>query len=415
MGKDYGKLALKVHQEHQGKIAVRSKVPLRTREDLSLAYTPGVAEPCLRIAANPEDIYKYTSKRNLVAVVSDGSAVLGLGNIGGGASMPVMEGKCVLFKAFGGVDAFPIGLNTQNPEEVIATVKNIAPAFGGINLEDIKAPECFIIEKRLKEETDIPIFHDDQHGTAIVTLAGLLNGLKLAGKELSQVKIVINGAGAAGTAIAKLLLNSGARHIVTLDREGAIYQGRPKLNWAKEELASFTNHDRETGPLDRVICGADVFIGVSSPHVLSGEMVRTMNSQPIIFAQANPVPEIEPSLAKAAGAFIIATGRSDYPNQINNVLAFPGIFRGALDVRAREINEAMKIAAAVALAEMVDPKRLNPEFVIPEALDFTVGSQVAAAVAAAAVSSGVAAAPRTYEAELEQARALIQKSQGDPG
>lgn len=415
MSKNYAELSLKMHQDYQGKISVRPKVTLRNRDDLSMAYTPGVAEPCLKIADNPDDIYKYTCKGNTVAVVSDGSAVLGLGNIGGDASIPVMEGKCVLFKVFGGVDAFPICLQSQDPETTIATVKNISAVFGGVNLEDIKAPECFIVERRLKEETKIPIFHDDQHGTAIVTLAGLYNALKLANKKIKDIKIVINGAGAAGTAICKLLIKSGVKNIVMLDRQGAIYSGRDKINWAKEELAQITNLNREKGSLAEVIVGADVFIGVSSPNVLNAEMVKKMNSKSIIFAQANPVPEIDPDLAKAAGAFIVATGRSDYPNQINNVLAFPGVFRGTLDVRAADINEEMKIAAAEALAEMVGPDQLNPELIIPQALDFSVGPRVAAAVAVAAMKSGVATIETTYDLELAKANSIIKECQDNRG
>lgn len=407
MAKNYGELALELHRKHRGKIAVTSKVPVRNREDLSVAYTPGVAQPCLEIAENPRDIYEYTNKGNFVAVVSEGSAVLGLGNIGGAASMPVMEGKCVLFKEFGGIDAFPICLRSQEPEEVIATVKNISPTFGGVNLEDIKAPECFYIEQRLKAETDIPIFHDDQHGTAVVTMAGLYNALKIVGKKMENLKVVINGAGAAGTAICKLMLNSGIRNIILCDRQGALYSGKAGLNQAKEELAQNTNPHREEGTLAEVIRGADVFVGVSGPGVLTAEMVRSMAKDPIVFAQANPVPEIDPSEATVAGARIIATGRSDYPNQINNVLAFPGIFRGALDVRASDINEEMKIAAAKALAGMVKDDELREDYIIPPPFDFTIGPRVAAAVAVAAVESGVARIKTTYEEELARAGKII--------
>ena len=396
-----------MHRRFQGKIAVTAKVPVKNREDLSVAYTPGVAQPCLEIAKNPAEIYAYTNKGNLVAVVSDGTAVLGLGDIGGAASMPVMEGKCVLFKEFGGVDAFPICLKTKDPDAIIATVANISPTFGGVNLEDIKAPECFYIERRLKEETDIPIFHDDQHGTAVVTLAGLFNSLKIVGKKKENLRVVISGAGAAGTAIGKLLLSFGIRNVILCDRQGAISRGRSNLNWAKEELAALTNPDLEQGSLADVIRGADVFIGVSAPGVLTAEMVRTMAREAIVFAQANPVPEIDPAAAKAGGARIVATGRSDYPNQINNVLAFPGIFRGALDVRARDINEPMKIAAAKALAETVEPGQLAEDFIIPPPFDLRIGTKVAAAVAVAAVESGVATLAATYEEELKRAGKFI--------
>ena len=396
-----------MHRRFQGKIAVTAKVPVKNREDLSVAYTPGVAQPCLEIAKNPAEIYAYTNKGNLVAVVSDGTAVLGLGDIGGAASMPVMEGKCVLFKEFGGVDAFPICLKTKDPDAIIATVANISPTFGGVNLEDIKAPECFYIERRLKEETDIPIFHDDQHGTAVVTLAGLFNSLKIVGKKKENLRVVISGAGAAGTAIGKLLLSFGIRSVILCDRQGAISRGRSNLNWAKEELAALTNPDLEQGSLADVIRGADVFIGVSAPGVLTAEMVRTMAREAIVFAQANPVPEIDPAAAKAGGARIVATGRSDYPNQINNVLAFPGIFRGALDVRAKDINEPMKIAAAKALAETVEPGQLAEDFIIPPPFDLRIGTKVAAAVAVAAVESGVATLAATYEEELKRAGKFI--------
>lgn len=410
MGKDYGELALKLHRERQGKIAITSKVEVKTSADLSVAYTPGVAQPCLKIAEDPQAIYEYTNKGNFVAVVSNGTAVLGLGNIGGAASLPVMEGKCVLFKEFGGVDAFPICLRTRDPEEVIQVVKNISPTFGGINLEDIKAPECFYIEKRLKEVTDIPVFHDDQHGTAVVTLAGLYNALKIVGKQLAEVKIVINGAGSAGTAITKLLLSSGARNIVVCDRQGALCAGEKQFTWAQEELAALTNPQREKGTLQEVLAGADVFIGVSAPRLLTAEDVKKMATDAIIFALANPVPEIEPAEAKAGGARIIATGRSDHPNQVNNVLAFPGIFRGALDVRATEINEEMKLAAAKALADLVEPKMLSEECIIPVPFDFAIGPRIAAAVAVAAVQSGVATLPTTYEEELDRAQAIICKN-----
>lgn len=409
MAKNYGELSVELHRRFQGKIAVSSKVPVKSREDLSLAYTPGVAQPCLEIAKNPLDIYEYTNKGNFVAVVSDGTAVLGLGDIGGPASMPVMEGKCVLFKEFGGVDAFPICLKSKDPEAVIATVVNLSPTFGGVNLEDIKAPECFYIERRLKEETDIPIFHDDQHGTAVVTLAGLFNALKIVGKKKENIKVVISGAGAAGTSISNLLVSSGMGNVILCDRHGAIYKGRDNLNWAKDELAEVTNPSQEKGSLAEVLKGADVFIGVSAPGLVTMEMVRTMAEEPIVFAQANPIPEIDPDAAKAGGARIIATGRSDYPNQINNVLAFPGIFRGALDVRAKDINEPMKVAAAQALADIVRPDELKEDYIIPAPFDMSIGAKVAASVAVAAIESGVAARKTTYEEELKRAEKIILK------
>jgi len=409
VSKDYGELALEVHRKNKGKIAITSKVPLKSSEDLSVAYTPGVAQPCLKIAYNPQAVYEYTNKGNFVAVVSDGTAVLGLGNIGGAASMPVMEGKCVLFKEFGGVDAFPICLDTQDPEEIISLVQNIAPTFGGINLEDIKAPECFYIERELKARTDIPIFHDDQHGTAVVTLAGLYNALRVVEKKMEKVKIVINGAGSAGTAIAKLLLGSGVKNVILCDRQGAIYPGAKGLTWAQEELASVTNPQRVKGSLAQVLSGADVFIGVSVPSILSKVHVKSMAEEAIIFALANPIPEIDPVEAREGGARIIATGRSDYPNQVNNVLAFPGIFRGALDVRATEINEEMKIAAAKALADMVTPEDLRRERIIPAPFNFEIGPKIAAAVAVAAVRAGVARIDTTYEEELSRAEQIIGK------
>ncbi|NLJ80964.1 MAG: NAD-dependent malic enzyme [Firmicutes bacterium] len=387
---DYEKLSLELHEQKRGKIEVCSKVEVENRHDLSLAYTPGVAKPCLEIAKNVNDAYKYTSKGNLVAVVSNGTAVLGLGNIGGAASMPVMEGKCVLFKKFGGVDAFPICLNTTDSDMVVEVVKTIAPSFGGINLEDIRAPECFYIERRLKKETDIPIFHDDQHGTAVVTLAGLLNALKLVGKEAENSRVVINGAGAAGIAIAKLLLHSNFGEVILCDRQGSIYEGRQGLNWAKREIAKHSNQEKTTGSLEQVLKGADIFVGVSAANLVSAEMVKSMAADPIVFAQANPVPEISPEEAREGGARIVATGRSDYPNQINNVLAFPGIFRGALDVRASDINEEMKVAAALALAELVDQAELAEDKIIPPPFDLNVCDRVASAVAAAARKTGVA-------------------------
>ncbi len=386
---DYFQKSLEAHEKARGKIEVKSKLPVTNREELSIAYTPGVAEPCRRIAANPEDAYKYTSKGNMVAVVSDGSAVLGLGNIGGLAGLPVMEGKAVLFKEFGGVDAFPICLSTQDPEEVIAVVKAIAPNFGGINLEDIAAPNCFYIEERLKKELNIPVFHDDQHGTAIIVLAGIINALKVTGRKLEDLKFVINGVGAAGVAITKLLIRYGARadNFLLCDSKGTIYKGRENLNPTKMELAEITNtacvlsHDHEKcvkGGLAEAIQGADVFIGVSKAGLMTQDMVRSMAKDPIIFAMANPTPEIMPDLAKEAGAAIVATGRSDFPNQINNVLAFPGIFRGVLDSRAPQITEEMKIAAAQAIAAMVP----SPTFdkIVPAPFEPGIAAAVATAV-----------------------------------
>ena len=381
--------ALELHEKWNGKLDTVSKVQVKTREDLALAYTPGVAEPCKVIAKDPEAAYRYTIKSNTVAVVSDGSAVLGLGNIGPLAAMPVMEGKAVLFKEFGGINAFPICLDTQDTEEIIETVVRIAPAFGGINLEDISAPRCFEIERKLKEKCDIPIFHDDQHGTAVITLAGLTNALKVVGKKKEDVKIVTSGAGAAAIAITKLLLSAGFRDITMCDRKGAIYQGREGLNWIKTEMAEATNLSRKAGALADMLVGADVFIGVSAPNTVTTEMVKTMNKDAIIFACANPTPEIFPDAAKAGGARVISTGRSDYPNQINNVLAFPGIFRGAFDVRASDINEAMKVAAAEALAGLVGDE-LSEDYIIPAAFDPRVGPAVAKAVVEAARRSGVA-------------------------
>jgi len=376
---------------HKGKIETKSKVPVRNAEDLSLAYSPGVAEPCKEIFEDPQTVYDYTVKGNMVAVVSDGSAVLGLGNIGPEAAMPVMEGKAVLFKSFAGVDAFPICLNTNDVEKIIETVKLMEPTFGGINLEDIAAPRCFEIEERLKKEMNIPVFHDDQHGTAIVTAAGLLNALKLSGKSIAEIKVVVNGAGAAGIAIIKLLMRMGCKHFILCDSKGAIYEGRPYgMNNLKHELALVTNLDKLEGLLKDVIKGTDVFVGVSVAGALTKEMVESMNNDPVIFAMANPVPEIMPEDAKSAGASVIGTGRSDFPNQVNNVLAFPGIFRGALDVRATHINEAMKVAAVRAIAELVDESELNSDYVIPGPFDPRVGPAVAKSVAIAAMETGVA-------------------------
>jgi malate dehydrogenase (oxaloacetate-decarboxylating) len=387
---NYNERSLELHEEKTGKIEIKSKVPVKNREDLSLAYTPGVAEPCRRIHANEEDVYKYTAKGNLVAVVTDGTAVLGLGDIGPKAAMPVMEGKAILFKEFGNVDAFPICIDSKDVEEIIKTVKLIAPTFGGINLEDIGAPRCFEIENRLKEELDIPVFHDDQHGTAIVTSAGLINALKIVKKKMEDITVVINGAGAAGTSIAKMLLGMGAGDVLMCDREGIVYKGNPKNNPAKEELASLTNKNDKRGTLADAMAGADVFIGVSAPNVVTEEMVRSMNKDSIVFAMANPVPEIMPELAVKAGARVVGTGRSDFPNQVNNVLAFPGIFRGALDVRARLINEEMKIAAAKAIADVITDDELNEDYIIPYAFDLRIAPKVAAAVAGAAIESRAA-------------------------
>jgi malate dehydrogenase (oxaloacetate-decarboxylating) len=383
--------ALHMHRENKGKLESKSKVQVLNAKDLSLAYSPGVAEPCKEIYDKPETVYEYTMKGNMVAVVTDGTAVLGLGNIGPQAALPVMEGKAVLFKSFAGVDAFPICLNTTDVEKIIETVKLLEPTFGGINLEDIAAPRCFEIEERLKKETNIPVFHDDQHGTAIVTVAGLLNALKIVNKKMSEIKVIANGAGAAGIAIIKLLHSFGVRDIIMCDTKGAIYEGRPVgMNEVKNEVAKFTNRDNQPGSLEEVITGADVFIGVSAEGALSSDMVKKMNSDAIIFAMANPNPEISPDVAKAAGAAVIGTGRSDYPNQVNNVLAFPGIFRGALDVRATHINEKMKVAAVKAIAGLIDEAELHADYVIPAPFDPRVAPEVAAAVAKAAMETGVA-------------------------
>ena len=386
---DYAKESLRLHGEWKGKIEMVTRVPVKTKDDLSLAYTPGVAQPCLEIQKDINKGYELTRRWNMAAVITDGSAVLGLGDIGPEAGMPVMEGKCVLFKAFGDVDAFPICVKTKDVDEFVETVYNISGSFGGINLEDIAAPRCFEIERKLKEKCDIPIFHDDQHGTAVITLAGLTNALKVVGKKKEDVKIVTSGAGAAAIAITKLLLSAGFRDITMCDRKGAIYQGREGLNWIKTEMAEVTNLSRKAGTLADMLVGADVFIGVSAPNTVTTEMVKTMNRDAIIFACANPTPEIFPDEAKAGGARVISTGRSDYPNQINNVLAFPGIFRGAFDVRASDINEAMKVAAAEALAGLVGDE-LSEDYIIPAAFDPRVGPAVAKAVAEAARRSGVA-------------------------
>ncbi len=387
---NYAEESLRLHEQWKGKIEVVATVPVGTKDDLSLAYTPGVAQPCLEIQKDISKSYDLTRRHNLCAVITDGSAVLGLGDIGPEAGMPVMEGKCVLFKAFGGVDAFPLCVKTKDVDEFVNTVALISGSFGGINLEDISAPRCFEIERKLKQRCDIPIFHDDQHGTAVITLAGLTNALKVVGKTPSEVKIVTSGAGAAAISIVKLLLSAGYQNITMCDRKGAIYQGREGLNWIKEEMALVTNREKRAGKLADMLVGADVFIGVSAPGMVTSEMVGTMNRDAIIFACANPTPEIFPEDAKAGGARVVATGRSDFPNQINNVLAFPGIFRGAFDVRARDINEEMKMAAAKALADLIGDGERSEDYIIPKAFDPRVGPAVAKAVAEAARASGVA-------------------------
>ncbi|MCR5624054.1 MAG: NAD-dependent malic enzyme [Lachnospiraceae bacterium] len=387
---DYAKESLKLHEEWKGKIEIVNRCSVETKDDLSLAYTPGVAQPCLEIQKDIDKSYELTRRHNLCAVITDGSAVLGLGDIGPEAGMPVMEGKCVLFKAFGDVDAFPLCVKSKDVDEFVNTVALISGSFGGINLEDISAPRCFEIERKLKEKTDIPIFHDDQHGTAVITLAGLTNALKVVGKKKEDVKIVTSGAGAAAIAIVKLLLSAGFKNVTMCDRKGAIYEGREGLNWIKEEMSKVTNLEKKPGSLADQLVGADVFIGVSAPGTVTTEMVQTMNKDAIVFACANPTPEIFPEDAKKGGAAVISTGRSDFPNQINNVLAFPGIFRGTFDVRATDINEEMKMAAAKALAELISDEELSADYIIPKAFDKRVGPAVAAAVAKAARESGVA-------------------------
>ncbi|MGD9568879.1 MAG: NADP-dependent malic enzyme [Sedimentibacter sp.] len=387
---NYFEESLKLHEKTKGKIEVISKIKVETRDDLSLAYTPGVAEPCRKIHENEDDVYKYTSKGNIVAVVTDGTAVLGLGDIGPKAALPVMEGKSILFKEFANVDAFPICVDSKEVDDIVKTVKLIAPGLGGINLEDISAPRCFEIEERLKKELDIPVFHDDQHGTAIVVLAGLINALKIVNKKIENLKIIINGAGAAGTAIANLLMAAGAKNVIACDRTGALYLGREKMNDAKNGLAKVTNPNNEKGILADVMKNSDVFIGVSSADIVKPDMVKSMNRDAIILAMANPTPEIMPDVAKAAGARVVGTGRSDFPNQINNVIVFPGVFRGALDVRAKEINLEMKLAAAHAIADYIEEKDLNEDNIIPSALDKNVAKAVAKAISEAARKSGVA-------------------------
>ena len=388
---DYAKESLRLHGEWKGKIEVVTRVPVENKDDLSLAYTPGVAQPCLEIQKDVDKSYDLTRRWNMCLVVTDGSAVLGLGNIGPEAGMPVMEGKCVLFKAFGDVDAFPLCIKSNDVDEIVNTIYLISGSFGGVNLEDISAPRCFEIEKKLKEKCDIPIFHDDQHGTAIITLAGLTNALKVVGKKKEDVRIIMNGAGAAAISIARLLLTAGFKDITLCDRKGAIYEGRPEgMNPVKDEMAKVTNLAKKSGSLADMLVGADVFIGVSAPDAVTTEMVKTMNKDAVVFACANPTPEIFPDDAKAGGAKVVSTGRSDFPNQINNVLAFPGIFRGAFDVRAKEINDEMKLAASEALANLITDEELSPEYIIPKAFDKRVGPAVAKAVAEAAKRTGVA-------------------------
>lgn len=387
--KNYNELALKLHKENKGKISVNSKINIKDKDDLSTAYTPGVAMPCREIHNDEEKVYEYTSKSNLVAVVSDGSAVLGLGNIGAKASIPVMEGKAILFKEFADVDAFPICLDTNDVGEIVKTIKLMEPVFGGVNLEDISAPRCFEIENKLKKALDIPVFHDDQHGTAIVVAAGIINSLKLANKNIEDIEVVVNGPGSAGIAISKLLMSMGVKNIVLCDKDGAIYEGKENMNWAQQDMVKITNKNDERGSLKDIINKKDVFIGVSAPDILTKDMVESMNDKAIVFAMANPIPEIMPDKAKEAGVFIIGTGRSDFNNQVNNVLAFPGIFRGALDIRASEINEEMKIAAALAIANTISDEEISVDNILPKAFDKNVATNVANAVKGAAIKSGV--------------------------
>ncbi|MGM0878558.1 MAG: NAD(P)-dependent malic enzyme [Bacillota bacterium] len=404
--------ALKMHKENRGKLGVHSKVPVRNAKDLSLAYSPGVAEPCLEIYEDESKAYDYTMKGNLVAVVSDGTAVLGLGNIGPKAAMPVMEGKALLFKSFADVDAFPICLDTTDPDKIVEVVKLLEPTFGGVNLEDIAAPQCFEIEDRLRKICNIPVFHDDQHGTAIVTVAGLLNALKLANKKIEEIRVVVNGAGSAGVAIVKLLLHMGVKDVILCDTKGIIYEGRPfGMNPFKEEMARITNKEQEKGILADALVGADVFVGVSAPGVVTKEMVRSMNHHSIIFAMANPVPEIMPEVAKEAGALVVGTGRSDFPNQVNNVLAFPGIFRGALDVNAKEINEEMKLAAVYAIAGLIADEDLHADYVIPDPFDRRVAAHVAESVANAAMETGVSQKLVNTKEVKERLLALAEEKQ----
>jgi malate dehydrogenase (oxaloacetate-decarboxylating) len=408
---DYGQMALKLHKENKGKLEVTSKVSVNNEQDLAVAYTPGVAEPCRQIAIDKMSVYDYTIKSNYIAVVSDGTAVLGLGDIGPEAAMPVMEGKCVLFKTFGDVDAIPICLNTKDPDEIVKTVMLLAPSFGGFNLEDISGPRCFEIERRLKKVLDVPVFHDDQHGTAVVVLAALINSLKLTKREFKNIKIVVNGAGAAGVSVSRLLKSAGAGDVILCDTKGAIYHGRKNgMNEEKEKIAQETNLNNQSGSLEEVLVGADVFIGLSKAGVLKQEMIRTMNQQAIVFAMANPDPEIYPQEALAAGAAVVGTGRSDFANQVNNVLAFPGIFRGALDAMATDINEAMKIAAAQAIAAIVTDEELSAQYILPKAFDLSVGPRVAAAVAQAALDSGIARKRLSYDQELAQATLRMKQS-----
>lgn len=387
---DYKQKALEMHKKWQGKIEIVPRCEIKDRDDLAIAYTPGVARPCLEIKNDADASYEYTRRGNMIAVISDGSAVLGLGNIGALAGMPVMEGKCVLFKRFGGVDAFPLVLDTQDTDEIVATIKNVSPSFGGINLEDISAPRCFEIERRLQEELDIPVFHDDQHGTAVVVLAAVLNSLRLTGKKLKDIRVCLSGPGAAGTAITELLIKSGVKEVVLNDKDGVIYDGMDGLDWKKQELAKKTNFGKIKGGLKEAIVGCDVFVGVSAPGILKEEYIRTMSDKPVVFAMANPEPEIFPDKAKAAGAYIVGTGRSDFPNQVNNVLVFPGIFKGALSVRARAISDGMKFAAARAIAELITDDELTPDYVLPSTLDERVVKSVSAAVAQEAVKEGLA-------------------------